>query len=259
MNKIASLLLALFAATVVARAVEVFDETVDETYSLGAEPTIDISNVDGSIRIYAADVPEVHLHAVKHAYKAERLERINVDAKSDGTSLTVTTIFPAKPRGLSFADRSGTVDYTLIVPTAARIARCNLSAGELLIEGLQGGSIKAHVVNGWLAAHNCFVDQDVSIVNGRLDVAFDWWQATRPLTSKATSVNGTVRALIPPDAAVALSAETQNGHVANTFDDEEPGVARRSVTTFAGPGDTPPAEQMNLRSVNGNIRLDRSY
>lgn len=255
MNKRITLLVCVAVAFVTAHGVAVVEDTVDETYSLGAEPTISIANKDGSIRVYAANVTEVHLHAVKRAYSSERLESIRVDAKAEGSSLTIDTRYPAQPAGLSFADRSGTVEYTLVVPMTARIARCDLNAGELLIEGLQGGSAKAHLVNGWLAVHNCFVDADASIVNGKLDIAYDWWQSAKSFTVNAQSVNAGVRALIPPDGAVAINAEAQSGRVANNFSDEVPGQIVRSISTVIGAGDA----QLNLRSTAGDIRIDKSY
>lgn len=240
-----------------ANAVETVDETFDETYTVDGDASISIKNTDGSIRIYAADINEVHVHALKRAYTAERLNGIEVVANATPKSLTIDTRFPPKPAGL-FADKSGVVDYTVIVPMRANIAACELSAGEILIEGLQEGSAKAHLVNGWLAVHNCFVDSDTSIVNGKLDLAYDWWMDSKTFTANATSVNGTVRALIPPDGSVSVSAASQNGKVAVNFDDTEtkPATNTSSAETVIGSGS---AASMTLRSTNGNVRIDKSY
>jgi DUF4097 and DUF4098 domain-containing protein YvlB len=259
MNKIAPFAFAAFlAATSVTQAVETFEETVDQTYSLGDSPRISIQNRDGSIRIYAAAVTEVSLHASKRAYSQQRLDAINLNITTKPNSLTIETQFPPEPHALSFADRSGVVDYTLIVPMSTRITRCELRAGEILIEGLQNGSATAHLVNGWLGAHNCFIDLELSIVNGRLDVAYDWWQAEKPFAADANSINGTVRLLVPPDAALSIQADSRNGQVASNLNEDEPKQAGRSIATVLGtPG--PSGAQLHLHSVNGNIRLDRSY
>src|SRR6185437_14050098 len=98
-----------------------------------------------------------------------------VDVKATQNSVTITTTFP--PRKNALSDRSGTVDYIIIVPQTARIADLRLTNGELLVEGLRGGgSATAHLVNGWLAGHNCFGDLNLTVETGRLDVAFDWWE-----------------------------------------------------------------------------------
>lgn len=240
-----------------ARAVEAVNEDVDETYPLDADATISIQNIDGSIRIYAADVNEVHMHALKRAYTAERLKEITVEAKATQKSLTIETHVPPRQASWKAGDRSGTVDYTLIVPMTANVTRCDLVNGEILIEGLQGGAAKAHLVNGWLAAHNSFADVDVSIVNGTLDVAYDWWQSEKKFTANASSVNGNIRALIAPDASAAITATSEQGRVANSFaDEDEPKGNTRNVTVAIGTGD---GAAINLHAANGNIRIDKSY
>ena len=240
-----------------ATAAETVDETFDESYTLESDASISVKNIDGSIRIYAADVNEVHVHALKRAYTADRVNRIEIVAQATPKSLTIDTRMPPKSGGL-LADKSGVVDYTLIVPMRANIAACDLSAGEILIEGLREGSAKAHLVNGWLAVHNSFVDTDASITNGKLDLAYDWWPEGKTFTANGTSVNGTVRALIPPDGSAAISAASENGKVANNFDDSEtkPVTNASSVETVIGSGKS---ATVTLRSTNGNIRIDRSY
>src|SRR4051812_48997504 len=106
-----------------ANAVETLEDTFDETYALDSDGSISIKNTDGSIRIYAADVGEVHVHALKKAYSAARLNGIEVVANATAKALTIDTRYPAKPGGL-LSDKSGTVDYTLIVPMRANIAAC---------------------------------------------------------------------------------------------------------------------------------------
>ena len=258
MNKcaVAALVAAVFLSGV-ANSAEPLEDTFDETYTLDGDGTISIKNTDGSIRIYAADVDEVHVHAVKRAYSAARLNGIEVVANATSKALTIDTRYPPKPSGL-FADKSGTVDYMLVVPMRTNIAACDLSAGEILIEGLQEGSAKAHLVNGWLAAHNCFVDTDVSLVNGRLDVSYDWWQPEKRFRANAVSVNGLVHVWIAPEMSAAISAATENGKIANSLDDENasPVSNTRSVEVAVGDGQ---GATLSLRSTDGNIRIDRSY
>lgn len=240
-----------------AQSAQVLEDNLEQTYTLDPDAAISIKNADGSIRIYAAEVTEVHLHALKKAYTTERLNAINVDVKATQKSLAIETQMPPRPSGWTLADRSGTVEYTLIVPMTAKITACELVNGEILIEGLQEGSAKAHLVNGWLAAHNSFIDLDLSVVNGKLDVAYDWWQADKSFTANAASVNGSVRALIPPDASAAIAAESEHGHVVNSFaDEDEPKAIASSVAVSMGDG---AGAQVTLRSQNGNVRIDKSY
>lgn len=258
MNRAVSLVVAcllLFVGR--ANAVEAVEATFEETFPLDVDGAISIRNVDGSIRIYAADVSEVHVRALKRAYSTERLNGIEVVAQATAKSLTIDTRFPPRAPGV-FADKSGVVDYTLIVPTRAKIETCELSAGEILIEGLMEGSARAHLVNGWLAVHNCFVETDASIANGKLDIAFDWWPSGHKFAAKAASVNGGIRALVPPDASLSISARSDSGHVANTVsgDDDEVKHDAASAELSVGNGDD---ARVELHAANGNVRIDRSY
>ena len=240
-----------------ANAVETFEDIFDDSYTLGSDGSISIKNTDGSIRIYAADVDEVHVHALKRAYSAARLNDIEVVANATANALTIETRYPPKPSGF-FADKSGTVDYTLIVPMRTRITSCELSAGELLIEGLEQGSAKAHLVNGWLGVHNCFVDTDVAISNGKLDLAYDWWQPEKSFRANASSVTGLVHASVAPEMSAAISAASERGKIANTLDDENTGPAGTARSVEVSVGDAR-GVTMTLRSTDGNIRIDRSY
>lgn len=240
------------------RAVDALEETFDEVYALDSDGQLSIRNTDGSIRIYAGDVSEIHVYATKKAYTAARLNGISIEVKSTPKLLTIDTHFPPPPSRWSFRDRSGTVEYTLIVPNALNVSACELSAGEILIEGLQEGRANAHLVNGWLAAHNSFVDLDLAIDNGRLDVAYDWWQAAKNFIATARSVDGNIRALFPPDASLTVSAQSKQGRVANNFDSDDGEHVTQSdqaqLTIGSGGG-----AQVRLRSETGNIRIDHSY
>lgn len=240
-------------------AVEILEETVHETHEVDSGATLSIRNTDGSIRIYAADVPEITVSAIKKAYSAKRLHGIQVDVEADAKSVVVKTTFPPAPGEWSLQDRSGTVEYTIIVPLTTRVTKCDLVNGEILVEGLRGGGAKAHLVNGWLSGHNCFADIDLAIVNGHLDVANDWWE-NKAFTVKAESVNGSIRALIPADASLKIDATSAHGHVASTLpaDDGSTGRSRTAPSMSFELGD---AEGRHLRmtALNGNIRIEKAY
>jgi hypothetical protein len=236
-------------------AVEVLEEIVEQKYDVEADATLRISNTDGSIRIYADDKQEISILAIKKAYTSERLKGIVVDVKATPTSIAISTAFP--PRKNALSDRSGTVDYILVVPQTIKITRLDLVNGEMLVEGLRGGSASAHLVNGWLGGHNCFGDLDLSIETGRLDVAFDWWE-NRKFSVKASSTRGSVRAILPSDASLILNASAPTGRIANGFGTNETGANEviHSVNTVIGPD----AEAIiELKADDGNIRIDKLF
>ena len=158
---------------------------------------------------------------------------------------------------MSLSDRSGTVEYIVTVPHTIRIAKLDLVNGEILVEGLRGRSATAHLVNGWLAAHNCFGDLDFTIVNGRLEVAYDWWEHTK-FSVKLQSSYGNISAFIPNDTSVRITARTGTGRIANTFEaqDEIPSERVHSLDFATEPE---PGTAFEINSTSGNIRIEKTY
>jgi hypothetical protein len=250
-----ALAIAFFFFARTAFAVEPLEEIIDQKYELDANATVSVANTDGSIRVYAAEGLGITIRAFKKAYTEERLRGIVVDVKATRSSIAITTSFP--PRKNPLSDRSGTVDYIIIVPPTVRITDLSLTNGELLVEGLRGGSANAHLVNGWLAGHNCFGDLNLTLENGRLDVAYDWWENNK-FSVKASSTRGNVRAVVPSDASFGLSASALEGRVANNFEATKTssGDVIHSVATVIG-SDAEAA--ISLEAGRGNIRIDKTY
>jgi hypothetical protein len=234
--------------------VEPLEEALEQKYDLDANATLSVANTDGSIRVYAHELPGIILRAFKKAYTEERLRGIVVDVKATRNSIAITTNFP--PRKNALSDRSGTVDYIIIVPPTVRITDLSLTNGELLVDGLRGGSANAHLVNGWLGGHNCFGDLNLTLENGRLDLAYDWWENDK-FSVKASSARGNVRAILPSDASVSLNATALEGRIVNGFEAKtNSGDVIHSVATVIGPE----AEAaISLEAGRGNIRIDKTY
>lgn len=237
-------------------AVEVLEEIVEQKYDVSPDATLSVANTDGSIRVYAADAPRIAIQAIKKAYTRERLQGIVVDVKATRNSVAIATSFP--PRKNALSDRSGTVDYIIIVPHTVRITELSLTNGEMLVEGLRGGgSATAHLVNGWLAGHNCFADLDLRVETGRLDVAYDWWESHK-FAVKATNTRGNVRAILPPDASVMLNATALEGRIANGLEAKKasPADVVHSISTVMG---VDAEAAISLETRRGNIQIDKSY
>lgn len=235
-------------------AVDPLEEIVDQQFDVDPDVTLSVQNIDGSISVYAAEQPVITVQAIKKAYNAERLQGIRVDTKASPKSVTITTSFP--PRKSALSDRSGTVDYIIVVPQTARITLLDLKNGEVLVEGLRnGGSAKARLVNGWMLGHNCFGNLDLAIENGRLDLAFDWWE-NHEFAVKALAVSGNMHAVFPSEASINLSATAPEGRIANGFGAKRTGPADlvRSVAEVIGPG---AQAVVSLEARSGNIRIDK--
>jgi hypothetical protein len=240
-----------------AAGVEVLEEMIEQKYVLDRDATLSISNIDGSIRVYAGDAGEISIQAIKRAYTLDRLKQIVVEVKTTPKSVVIETILPPKKSGFDLSDRSGTVEYNLIVPNTTKITNLDLMNGEVLVESLRGGSAAAHVVNGWVGAHNCFGDLNLRIENGRLDVAYDWWEKTK-FSVKLSSAHGNIRAIIPSDASAGITARTTTGQIANALDPkkESPSEPMHSLDFATGPE---PESAFEINSTSGNIRIEKSY
>ena len=247
----------LFLLTHGAGAVETVEEIIEQKYAIDPDATLSVHNIDGSIRVYAGDVREISIQAIKRAYTLDRLKEILVEVKATPKSVVIETIFPSKKGGFSLRDRSGTVEYNLIVPLTTKMTNLNLVNGEILVESLRGGSAVAHVVNGWLGAHNCFGDLNLRIENGRLDVTCDWWDNSK-FSVKLSSARGNIRAIIPSDASAGITARTTTGRIANALDPkkESPTEPMRSLDFATRPE---PEIAFEINSTNGNIQIEKSY
>ena len=245
----------LLIAQPVSAATKVLEETIEQKYELDADATLRISNTNGSIRVYGAETSEIFIQATKKAYTAERLKGIVVDVQATRKTVTIGTTFP--PRKNALSDRSGTVDYIVIVPQAIKITQLELVNGEVTVEGLRGGGAKAHVTNGWVTGQNCFADLDLTVETGRLDVFYGWWE-NHKFAVKGSSKRGIIRAFLPSDASVMLNATAGIGRIINAFAAEKTGATDtvRSLNTVIGSN---AAAAIELKAGSGDIQIHKSY
>jgi hypothetical protein len=246
--------ISLFAFACSASAVEPLEDIVDQKFEVDADVTLSVQNIDGSIRVYATEQPVVKVQAIKKAYNAERLQGILVDTKATPKSVAITTSFP--PRKNVLSDRSGTVDYIIVVPQTAKITQLDLTNGEILVQGLRsGGSAKARLVKGWMIGHNCFGNLDLAVETGRLDVAYDWWE-NHEFAIKALTARGGLRAIFPNDASINLSATATEGRIVNGFGEKKAGSGDiiHSVAEVIGPN---PRVAVSLEALRDDIRIEK--
>ena len=131
-------------------------EKFEKTYPLAPNATITVRNTDGTIYIYGSEVNELKIFARKKAYSKERLDGISINVSINGDQVGIDTIYPPGPKGLSLKDRSGTVDYIIIVPETSSLSQVELTNGEIIVDGLRGPAVNARLTNGIILAGNCF-------------------------------------------------------------------------------------------------------
>lgn len=228
------------------------EQVVEESYHLEPSGNLRIKNEDGSIRLYGSEAPEIHIKAIKRAYSVERLHAIKVQVSSRPESVSIETTFPPKKKW-SLSDRSGTVDYVIVMPQHLNTVELELVNGEISIDGLRGGNARTSVVNGRTNARNCFANLDYEAKNGAIDFYYNWWEPGRYLI-KAEVPNGAIVVFLPRSASFRVDAETQGGSIMGNLIDEneEARGHRKTVRTRIG---SDASTSFQLRSVNGNIRI----
>lgn len=228
------------------------EQIVEQTYKV--EPTVNISirNGDGSISIYGADIDEISVEATKRAYSQGRLDGIGINVSAQPGSLAIETSFPPKP-AWGLADRSGVVDYVLIVPMTAKISRLELANGEILVDQMRGAPVHARLGNGRLETRNCFCDLHADVARGLLSVIYDWWEETK-FSVDANIADGNASVSVPGEASFHLIADTPRGTVADDFAEQEERNGSEVSKLDKVIGTTAHAD-IKVHATNGNVQI----
>jgi hypothetical protein len=200
----------------------VLEETFERLYTIEPNANITIQNGNGAVLVYASNTSEMQVHAVKRAYRRSRLTQIAIDVSTKPGSVSITTKFPPRPKWGLF-DRSGTVDYTVVVPATANISGLELDAGEILVDGMRGAATRARLGEGRMFARNCFTNSDLAIRRGNLILSYDWWEENN-FSAQANIAHGNAWVYLPSDAAFHLLVKAVHGEIFNDF--ESRAVAR---------------------------------
>jgi hypothetical protein len=231
------------------------EETFEQFYTIEPTANVSIKTGDGVVRVYGSAANDVRVQAIKRAYTRERLKQIAVDVSVQPGSLSIETDFPPKPTWGLF-DRSGTVEYTIVVPQTADISPLKLGNGALLVEGMRGRTLHAQLKRGRMLARNCFSNAIFSLGRGPLTLAYDWWEPGK-FSIQANVANGNALAFFPGAAAFHLIAEAPRGRIANDFierDERDAEGVFKVNTLVHGGGDA----VIKLQATEGNIKVVRT-
>lgn len=193
----------------------VLEEVVEQVYSVEPKANVSIQNRDGAVLVYGSDANEMRVLAVKKAYSRERLNQIAIDVSTKAGAVSVTTRFPPQPKS-ALSDRSGTVDYTIVVPETASISALDLNAGEVLLDSIHGPEVRARLNDGRIFARNCFTNLDLTMNRGMLTLGFDWWEQEQ-FSTQVNVGQGNAWVFLPTEAAFHLIARAAHGKIANDF------------------------------------------
>jgi hypothetical protein len=192
------------------------EETFEQSYAISPSSKIAINNGDGAVFVYGSNVNEMRVHAVKKAYSRTRLAQIAVSVDLKPGFVSIATKFPPKPKW-GLLDRSGTVDYTIVVPANVDISELHLEAGEILLDGMRGATTRAWLGAGRMFARNCFTTLVLTLRRGNLIISYDWWEQSK-FSVEANIAQGNAWAYLPSDAAFHLLAKTEEGKALSDFE-----------------------------------------
>ncbi|MEO5722668.1 MAG: hypothetical protein ABIR71_14555, partial [Chthoniobacterales bacterium] len=231
----------------------ILEDVIRQGYDLSADASVSIRNTDGRILVFGSEGERLEIIATRRAFSKERLEAIKVAVTIDGNAALIETILPPAPPASLFADRSGTVDYVILVPQNCTLAQVELANGEMLIEGMRGPRIEARLGKGILSLNDCFSAVQAGLGQGRMKVRFDWWEpGTFSLVAEVAQ--GELRVALPPvGAALQIDAVSTQGKVLNDFSPKKSSAPRLDEQFGNGS-----AVEFKLRA-SGHIRLQRAY
>jgi DUF4097 and DUF4098 domain-containing protein YvlB len=227
-------------------------ELVEQTYPVDPAARLKISNLKGSISIRGAETDQLVLRTTKKVANPEQLRNIRINVAAESGSISIaTSVVPEKKKLPSGG--TGTVDYILIVPRTLNITRVELEDGNVFIEGMEGESVRATVVDGELIVRDCCAPLNIMLANGDLDLSYEHCR-NRPFVADAQITHGRARLAIPESASFRARAQTDTGTIANDFADMVQ-VNSRSVRKVDLSVGASPRSELNVRVTTGDITI----
>jgi hypothetical protein len=220
-------------------------ESVDVTKPLSANGRLTLQNTNGSVRVATWAEPRVRIEAVKFAASERALRELDVAIEGQDDHVDVRS---RMPRGHWFG-RGGKVDYTITVPRGASVSVRNVN-GRIEVQDV-GGALHAENVNGSVDANDLTGPVEASTVNGSVEVRVARIDASS--RNRVSTTNGSVRVILPRDAAADVSAATVNGAVHCDFELDGTASRRRVEGRIGGGG----GAHFELQTVNGTANIDR--
>ena len=215
-----------------------------QTYHLKPDGTLELNNINGTVRIEGWDKDEVEVRAVKTTPdKESKLDLVSIDVNSTPDNLSISTRYPQE-EGVEVA-----VEYTVHVPRRTLLKHINTVNGTLRVKDLDSlGDL--HTVNGNIEVYESSGDLHARTTNGNVYV-----ELKHPSVSHATqaeTTNGSVLLAIPADSQADLEARCMNG----SFSTDLPFVMEGAIQPRVlhgrlGKGGSP----IRLGPVNGAIRV----
>lgn len=225
-------------------------DTWSKSYPLAATGRLEIVNTNGSIRVVAADSPQVEIQAERVARSAtqqgakEMLQKLEMKEDVSSDRIHIESKQPTMV-GLHGGIE---VRYTIRVPRGAAVDLRETN-GSIDASGLTRES-RFSTTNGHIDARSLDGEVHASTTNGHVELQM----ASLSQDVEAETTNGQITVRVPSDASADVSARVTNGHIgidglpSLKADDEN--SRRRFSGRLNGGG-----RAIRLQTTNGSITL----
>lgn len=222
-------------------------EKFSQTYALNADGTLSLSNVNGSVEIVAWDKNEVRVDAEKIASDDDALARVSIEIDASADRLVIKT--KHEKIGWKFwKGRTAEVRYKLRVPAGVSLKKIDVVNADVRVRGVQG-YVDLDSVNGSIEAEGLAAGGRFDTVNGSIRATFAKISPSDRIV--LDTVNGTCTAILPPDAAFTVKADSVNGRISCDYPITISKSGRRHLNGSVNGG----GAEIVLDSVNGSLSV----
>lgn len=189
-------------------------ERFEKTYPFNPDGRIEVSNLNGWIKIEAWDRPEVRIVATKVAGRQDLLADVELRIDADQNSFRVQTEYKSWKNRSWSKDSNLSVNIELSVPRTATLGEIESVNGAVEVSNMTRYT-EISAVNGDVRATNLRGTAKLSTVNGTVFADFD--SLSDDSTIALGTVNGSVKLSVPSSIHATVKANTVNGSISNEF------------------------------------------
>ena len=247
----------------------VLTKTVTETktFSVGSQPTLILTDGNGSVHVTRGQANQITIVAHKHfhTYQNDAIQ-IHYEQSSDGNTLTVQAD-ENSGFNINLFDFSIWSDFDVTVPGQANL---NIKTGNGSVDAhdISGqialssgnGSIAAGTISGQMTIHSG--NGSITIIDGQASGASTFEDGNGSITFNGTltpqgtylftSGNGSIDLTLPASASFHVQATTGNGSTDTDFSE-----LLNTNRTLVGDVGRAPFAQLTMHTGNGSIHLHK--
>jgi len=275
MNKL-SLCAALFLMSVSASAQSVTESKVwTENFDVsGAEPTLRISNIWGTVRVRPGPAGQISVTVDENrsAPDQERFDRsllvLNLDIQATDDEVSIVVGEPTRRWQRTDPCRGCRVDYQfdVTVPEGTKLELGTVLDGAIDVDGV-AGTVNASNVNGPIRVRDVSNCESLESVNGELDVSFDRAPAS---DCDIETINGDINLSLPTGSGLDVALDQFNGRMVSEFDVDtlelpatvekstDEGGTRYRIQQSAGLRLDGGGPKFSISSLNGDVRIRKT-